>query len=630
MTSSASHSDPRAYGHWPSPISPELLTAQSVRISEPQACGERILWLETRPEEKGRNALVCLHNGERKDLLAAPHSVRTRAQEYGGAPYLAIKTGVFCVLDVNQRIYFYSFAKQTLTPITIEGSYRYADFCYDAKRRQLLAVREDYSQDNHNPSSDIIAIDLSNGAVSLRATGADFYSNPRLSPDGSKLSYLRWNHPQMPWDGTECFCASLNEAGEVIGEVRVAGSQSESIFQPQWSPDGQLYLVSDRSNWWNLYRWDGRELNAICPQEAEFATPQWVFGMSTYGFLSDSMIFCTYSQGGQWHLGIVDANSGELTSIRSPFRDISGIHCHNGEAFFLAAGASQPQQLFRCGQHGFAAITRANLPVAASFVAEPQPISFPTPDGQVAHGFYYAPTNPEAKPDPASKPPLLVMAHGGPTGATESSFNLKVQFWTSRGFAVLDVNYRGSTGYGRQYRDKLKRQWGLIDLIDVCSGVDYLVEKGWVDPDKVAIRGSSAGGFTVLAALTFSDRFKAGASLYGIGDLEALAKDTHKFETHYLDSLVGEYPAQRQRYLDRSPIHHIDQLNCPVIFLQGQQDKVVPPAQAEAMVCALRDKGIKTQYVSFPEEGHGFRQAQNIQRALSTELAFYQDVFRAC
>ena len=615
------------YGHWPSPISPELLSASGVRISEPQACGERLFWLESRPAEKGRSALVCEENGQRRDLLPAPHSVRSRAQEYGGGSYLAIKTGVFCVLDVNQRIYFYSFAKQALAPITAEGPYRYADFCYDAKRRQLWAVREDYSAGHPHPSCALVAIDLASGKTSLRLEGADFYSNPRLSPDGSKLSYLRWQHPQMPWDGSECFCASLNANGEVIGEVRVAGSHSESIFQPQWSPAGQLVFASDRSNWWNLYAWNGSQVIPLCPQEAEFATPQWVFGMSSYGFLNERMIFCTYSQGGQWHLGIIDLPSGELTRINSPFRDISGIHCHNGEALFLAAGASQPQQLYRCSQARFGQISHNPLPIAPAYVAQPQAISFPTPDGQVAHGFYYAPTNPAAQAPAGSKPPLLVMAHGGPTGACESSFNLKIQFWTSRGFALLDVNYRGSTGYGRQYRDKLKGQWGVIDLIDVCSGVDYVVAQGWADGDKVAIRGSSAGGFTALAALTFSDRFKVGASFYGIGDLEALARDTHKFEAHYLDSLVGEYPAQLARYHQRSPIHHIDQLHCPVIFLQGLQDKVVPPAQAEAMVAALQAKGIKTRYITFADEGHGFRQAANIQRALAEELDFYLAVF---
>ncbi|WP_085953151.1 S9 family peptidase [Cellvibrio japonicus] len=616
-----------AYGHWPSPVTPELLTAGSIRLSEPQSCAGRIFWLESRPAEKGRTALVCEYRGERQDLLPAPHSVRTRAQEYGGGSYLATRTGIFCVLDVNQRIYFYSFAKGSLTPVSPEGPYRYADFCYDTKRRQLLVVREDYTADEQHPHSAIVALDLGTGQIHVRAEGADFYSNPRLSPDGSKLSYLRWNHPQMPWDGSECFCASLNAAGDIIGEVRVAGGNSESIFQPQWSPAGELYLVSDRSNWWNLYRWHEQRLEPLCAQPAEFATPQWVFGMSSYGFLSERIIFCTYSQGGQWHLGLVDSQSGELTRIQSPFRDISNIHCHNGEALFLAAGAAHPQQLYRCSQASFTSVTPASLPIPSTYLAQPQSVSYPTPDGQEAHGFFYPPTNPSVTPPANSKPPLLVMAHGGPTGACESSFNLKIQFWTSRGFAVLDVNYRGSTGYGRRYRDKLKGQWGVIDLIDVCSGVDYLASQGKVDPNKVAIRGSSAGGFTVLAALTFSDRFKVGASLYGIGDLEALARDTHKFEAHYLDSLVGEYPAQAARYRERSPIHHIDQLQCPVIFFQGLQDKVVPPIQAEAMVAALQAKGIKTRYISFEGEGHGFRQAANIQRALEEELKFYLDVF---
>lgn len=615
------------YGHWPSPISPELLTAQAVRISEPQACGNRLFWLETRPQEKGRNALVCEHEGQRFDVLPAPHSIRTRAQEYGGSAYLATKMGVFCVLDVNQRIYFYHYDKQTLVPITPEGSFRYADFCYDAQRQQLIAVREDYSIDAHHPLCDIIAIDLRTGKIHVRVSGADFYSNPRLSPNGNQLSYLRWYHPSMPWDGTECLCAQLNSSGDIVSAEVVAGGQNESIAQPQWSPSGELFFVSDRNNWWNLYRWDGEKSACVCQLDAEFATPQWVFGMSSYGFISAASVFCCYSQQGQWRLGIIDIASGLLSPIASQFRDISSIYCHEGSSYFIAAGTYHGGQLFKCGQQGFFALTQAKSPVAEEYIATAQPLTFPTTDGEIAHGFFYRPTNPDITPDDTHRPPLLVMAHGGPTSATESSLNLKIQFWTSRGFAVLDVNYRGSTGYGRHYRDRLKKNWGVTDVIDVCSGVDYLVNHNVIDHNKVAIRGSSAGGYTVLAALTFSQHFKAGASLYGIGDLEALAQDTHKFEAHYLDSLVGDYPAQQDIYRARSPIHHIDNLNCPVIFLQGLQDKVVPPAQAEAMVNALRTKGIKTEYITFEDEGHGFRQAQNIQRALTEELAFYQEVF---
>jgi dipeptidyl aminopeptidase/acylaminoacyl peptidase len=615
------------YGHWPSPLSAELLTTQAVRISEPQACADRLFWLETRPQEKGRNALVCEYQGQRFDVLAAPHSIRTRNQEYGGAPYLATKIGIFCVLDVNQRIYFYHFAKQSLVPITPEGPFRYADFCYDQQRQQLLAVREDYSLEHHHPRSDIIAIDLRNGAIDVRIAGADFYSNPRISPDGNRLSYLRWNHPAMPWDTTECVCAQLEPSGIISTETVVAGGKNESIFQPQWSPGGELFFVSDRTNWWNIYRWDGEQIHIVCEMDAEFATPQWVFGMSCYGFISPTSIFCCYSQGGLWHLGMIDIISGLLIPINSSLRDISNICCYEGKAYFIAANTCHAAQLFCCGAQGFSVITQASSPVSTDFISNPQTICFPTCDGEIAHGFFYPPVNPRITPVPGSLPPLLVIVHGGPTGATESSLNLKIQFWTSRGFAVLDVNYRGSTGYGRLYRDRLKKNWGITDVIDVCSGVSYLIDQGLVDGNKVAISGSSAGGYTVLAALTFTNHFKAGASLYGIGDLEALAKDTHKFEAHYLDSLIGEYPAEQAIYHDRSPIHHIDNLNCPVIFLQGLQDKVVPPAQAEAMVDALRTKGIKTAYVTFEEEGHGFRQAQNIQRALNEELAFYLQVF---
>ena len=615
------------YGHWPSPISPELLTSQGVRISEPQAVGERIYWLESRPQEKGRSALVYEENGIRSDLLPIPHSIRTRAHEYGGASYLATAQAIFYVLDSDQRIYRYDPASKISHALTPEGAYRYADFYYDHNRGRLISVREDCTQDEHHPISTIIALDLSNGDIHTLAQGADFYSNPSLSPDGKQLSFLRWNHPQMPWDGTECVLLELDPPGNVVRTSIIAGSAYESIFQPQWSPAGELFFVSDRSNWWNIYRWDGVTSHAICLQAAEFATPQWVFGMSCYGFLSNTEILCCFSQQGFWQLGVINTQTLALTIIDADFRDISSIRCHNGKGYFIAAGAAQSAQLWCYANATIAPLTANVQTIDSHFFAAPQAVEFPTRDGDIAYGFFYAPTNPDAQKPTAELPPLLVMCHGGPTGATESSLNLKIQFWTSRGFAVLDVNYRGSTGYGKQYRDRLKNNWGITDVLDVCSGVDYLAAQNLIDKNKVAIRGSSAGGYTVLAALTFSDAFKAGASLYGIGDLEALARDTHKFEAHYLDSLVGEYPAQQYIYHARSPIHHIDQLNCPVIFLQGLQDKVVPPAQAEAMVAALQNKGIMTRYVTFEEEGHGFRQAQNIQRALNEELDFYLTVF---
>lgn len=614
-------------GHWPSPITPELLTALGVRISEPQTVGDCIYWLESRPQEQGRTALVRESAGVRTDLLPAPHSIRTRAHEYGGSPYLATATAIFYVLDSDQRIYRYNFADKETHAVTPAGAYRYADFCYDHRRGCLIVVREDCIQDAHQPESAIITLDLNKDEIHILAQGADFYSNPRLSPDGTHLSFLRWNHPNMPWDGTECVLAQLNHQGDVASSAVIAGGADESVFQPQWSPTGELFFVSDRSNWWNIYRWNGAEAEAICVLGAEFATPQWVFGMSCYGFLSSNEILCCFSQQGFWQLGVIHSETNLLTKIETNFRDIANIYCSAGVGYFVAASATKSAQLWQYADGKLTALSDNVQAVPEDFIAPAQPIEFPTQDGENAHGFFYAPKNPDINQSTEQLPPLLVMCHGGPTGATESSLNLKIQFWTSRGFAVLDVNYRGSTGYGRQYRDRLKNNWGVTDVIDVCSGVDYLAAKYLIDKNKVAIRGSSAGGYTALAALTFSDTFKAGASLYGIGDLEALARDTHKFEAHYLDSLVGQYPAQKAIYQQRSPIHHVDQLNCPVIFLQGLQDKVVPPTQAEAMVAALQKKGIMTKYITFEEEGHGFRQAQNIQRALNEELAFYLTVF---
>lgn len=625
-----------SYGHWPSPISAELLTAQGVRLSDPQAVGDALYWLESRPQEKGRSVLVCEKQGERRDLLPAPHSIRTRIHEYGGAPYLATADVIFYVLDSDQRIYAYDLHNQTSRALTPEGAYRYADFWVDTTRNRLLAIRENCTSDSHNPASEIIAIHLDNLQLEVLVSGADFYSNPRLSPNGEQLSFLRWNHPNMPWDNTECVIAQLNSQGDLLSSNVIAGGNGESVFQPQWSPAGELFFVSDRSNWWNIYRWTGAEAEAVCVLDAEFATPQWVFGMSTYGFLSASEIFCCFSQQGVWQLGVVNLAQKTLHKIDTPLHDISAIYCapsdscqneNKSRAYFLGATATQGAQLWSYASGVCAPLNNNQFALDSRYLSHAEAITFPTRDGEIAHGFFYAPTNADYKIAPDTLPPLLVMCHGGPTGATETSLNLKIQFWTSRGFAVLDVNYRGSTGYGKKYRDRLKNNWGITDVIDVCSGVNYLVAQQRIDQHKVAIRGSSAGGYTVLAALTFSDTFKAGASLYGIGDLEALARDTHKFEAHYLDSLVGEYPAQKNIYRERSPIHHIEQLNCPVIFLQGLQDKVVPPAQAEAMVTALQEKGIMTKYVTFEEEGHGFRQAHNMQRALNEELAFYQTVF---
>lgn len=620
-----------AYGSWRSPISAQTLTQGNVRLSEPQVDGDTCYWLESRPGEKGRSALVRLGpDGERKDLLPAPHSVRTRAHEYGGGSYCVHAGQLYLVLDNDERLY--RLAGKHLEAMVPEGPYRYADLWLDAQRNRVLCVREDHSDPEREERSDIVAIALDgSGATDILVSGADFYSNPRLSPDGQQLSCLSWNHPNMPWDGTQCHLAQLDAAGQVLEITTIAGGDDESIFQPQWSPEGDLYFVSDRNNWWNLYRWQDGAVEPLCYLEAEFATPQWVFGMSTYDFLGPNTLLCCYSSQGYWQLARLDLAHGTLTDIDTGLTEISSIRCAEGFGLFLGANAHQSTSLWAYRPSEEDALVQlaqsAEKDPASAYLATPEAISFDTEDGEQAHGFYYAPHNPNYRAPEDEKPPLLVVCHGGPTGATQTALNLKIQFWTTRGFAVLDVNYRGSTGYGRQYRERLKNNWGVTDVIDVCSGAQYLSQQGLADPQRCAIRGSSAGGYTVLAALTFRDTFQAGASLYGVGDLEALTRDTHKFESRYLDTLVGPYPEQQARYQARSPIRHIEQLQCPVIFLQGGEDKIVPPNQAKAMVAALTDKGIPNALALFPDEGHGFRQGPNIERALESELYFYGKVF---
>jgi len=631
------------YGSWLSPITTDLLTAATVNLSEPSISDDAIYWLESRPSEKGRNVLVCRDkNGTVRDLLPSPLNVRTSAHEYGGGNYCIANQMAYFVLFDDQRLYRLNLNDANALPeaITPEGPWRYADFCFDAIRQEIICVRETHSGNHHEPSNDIVAISIHKQEARVLTSGNDFYSNPRLSPNGETLSWLTWNHPNMPWDETECWLAQVNEQGQLQGHTLVAGGNQESIFQAQWSPDGNLYWVSDRNNWWNIYRLREGQVEQVSSLNAEFATPQWVFGMSTYGFINNNQVLCCFSQKGQWQLALIDTESLELTELASDYVGISALHCENGRAVFLGAALSRPEEI-ACLQapspgESFNIVARASDKVyETAYLSSPEAITFTvsssqenqSPSKEEVHGFYYPPCNQNFEAPEGDKPPLIVMCHGGPTGSTSNALNMKIQYWTSRGFAILDINYRGSTGFGRTYRDRLKDNWGITDVEDVCAGAEHLVKQGLAHPGKLAIKGGSAGGYTVLAALTFRDTFNAGASHYGIGDLEALAQDTHKFEARYMDRLVGEYPADIARYHERSPIHAVEKLNCPVIFFQGLDDKVVPPNQAEAMVAALGNKGIPTAYVPFEGEGHGFRQGPNIKRALEGELYFYAQIF---
>ena len=435
----------------------------------------------------------------------------------------------------------------------------------------------------------------------------------------------------MPWDGTELWLADLDETGTTLSNItKIAGGIEESVFQPEWSPTGELYFVSDRTNWWNLYRWRNGAVQPVYPMDAEFGRPQWVFGMSTYGFERADSIICTYTQNGVWQLARINTELGTLTPIETPYSSIAQLNVGSEFAHFIGGSATRPNAIVRLNlQTNEAQILRqsTDLTVDTVYLSVPEPIEFPTENGLTSHAIYYPPQNRDFSAPKGETPPLLVISHGGPTSATQTTLNLGTQYWTSRGFAVLDVNYGGSTGYGRSYRQRLNGQWGIVDVQDCINGAKHLVQQGLADGNRLAIRGGSAGGYTTLCALTFYDTFSAGASFFGISDIEALAHETHKFESRYIDSMIGPYPEAKKLYEERSPIHYTDQISCPLILFQGLEDKVVPPNQAEMMFEAAKAKGLPVAYVAFPGEGHGFRSAENIKRTLDGELYFYGKIF---
>jgi dipeptidyl aminopeptidase/acylaminoacyl peptidase len=611
------------YGSWRSPVTAAVAASGAVRLNglalDPADQGD-VYWLEGRATEGGRNVIVRRRGQRVEDVTPPSYNVRSRVHEYGGGAFTVADGVVYFVQDSDQRVWRQDPGQEPF-PISPEGAFRHADLVVDRRRGRLMCVREAH-RDRGEPENTIVSFPLAGGPIQVLARGADFYSDPRLDPSGDRLTYLSWDHPRMPWQGTELWLTTLDEAGAPAKAQRIAGSASESVLSPRFSPDGQLVFVTDRRGWWNLHDQRG----PLCTIEAEMGAAPWVFGLGTYGWIAPEVIACTYQKDGFWRLGLL--KGGVLTPVRSPLTEISHFHTVSGRAVFLGASPSEPPAIWELLADGTVApVHRPNaITMAPSRVSAPQAVSYPS-GGAVAHALFYPPHNPDFQGAPGERPPLIVISHGGPTAAASSSLSLMFQFWTSRGFALLDVNYRGSTGYGRAYRDSLEGAWGIADVEDCASGARYLVERGLADPARLAIRGGSAGGYTTLAALAFTDVFRAGASYYGVSDLTALARDTHKFESRYLDSLVGPYPARADLYRERSPINHIDRLSCPVIFFQGLEDKVVPPNQAERMVTALTAKGISAPYLAFPGEQHGFRRAETVIRSLESELTFYRKVF---
>ncbi len=618
------------YGSWPSPLAASGVAAGSRRLGDVVCDGADVYWTEGRPDEAGRSALVRWRAGAGvEELLAAPSSVRTRVHEYGGGAF-TVDAGRVWYAEFSDQRWYRRDLDGGVAPITPGDGRRFADAAPDPLRQRLLAVCEDPRAEGE-PEAAIVALP-SDGLAEpeVLVQGADFYASPRPAPAGDRLAWLAWDHPNMPWDGSGLWLADLGPDGRPGPARQLAGGPDESIFQPGWSPTGDLVFASDAGGWWNLRRWRGGELETVCEREADFGTPQWVFGLRTWAFAGADRIVCTWCEAGRWRLGRLAPDAGRLEPFDLPFTWFGNVHAGPDWALVAAGSPTEPVSLVRLdlrdGSHEVVRAMDAQRPDPA-WVSLPEAIAFDTSDGERAHAFLYPPRNPECEGPTSERPPLLVKSHGGPTAASPAVYDPRVQFWTSRGFALLDVNYRGSSGYGRRYRDALRERWGEADVADCEAGARAAVARGAADAERLAISGGSAGGYTTLCALTFGDTFRAGASHYGISDLEALARDTHKFESRYLDRLVGPLPERRDRYLARSPLHHVERLDCPMIFFQGLEDRVVLPDQAEAMVAALRAKGVPVAYLPFEGEQHGFRRADNIARALEAELAFYGRVF---
>jgi HAD superfamily hydrolase (TIGR01549 family) len=661
------------YGSWKSPLTSDLIVAESISLQDVLLDGDTVHWIEGRPRERGRYVVVRYSgSGQSEDLIPFEFNARTRVHEYGGGAALVADAKVYFTNMSDQRIYVADggHPPQALTPsyeveygprdqkLVANDVMRFADLVIDKPRKRLLALVEDHRkafgksavEDVTKVQNYLAAIDLTTVAEpAVLTSGRDFYSSPRISPDGKKLAWLCWDHPNMPWVGTELWVADFN-GDKLTNPSKVAGGTSESIFQPEWAPDGRLYFVSDRSGWWNLYR---REANSsstnVCPMDAEFGQPQWNFGMSTYAFLSEKRAACSCIANGKNMLLLVDLESGRYTRLQSEFNEFSSVRFGSGKVVLRAGSATIPASIVSLDPDtGVATTLRSSTNVAEDslpddssrklrdYFSEGKRIEFSNGNGETAFGIFFSPKNPDYEAPSGELPPLVVKCHGGPTSAASGTFDLRTQFWTSRGIAVIDVDYGGSTGYGREYRSRLHLNWGIVDVNDCAAAVRHLVAEKAVDGGRVVITGGSAGGYTTLACLTCEHEqvrkiFRAGASHYGVSDAAALARDTHKFESRYLDWLIAPYSdpdadtqtKNRATYEARSPVAHADRLSSPLAFFQGAEDKIVPADQTEKMVAALSKKGITAQYLLFAGEQHGFRQAHNIKWALDAELYFY-------
>jgi len=621
------------YGSWKSPVTSELIVSETIGLERAVHIaldGKNTYWTEMRQAEGGRYVIVRRSpDGEITDLIPPPFNTRTRVHETGRGHFV-VTEGTVCFSNFTDQRLYLQVPGAKPQPITPEAELRYAEGIIDHQQKRIICVREDHTDTGgevvHTLAS--ISLDGSNAGDGgqVLVSGNDFYASPQFSPDGSQLAWLTWNHLNMAEDRSELWIGTIGEDGLLSRTERVVDAVDESISQPKYSPDGTLYFISDRTGWGNLYRWHNRQIELLYEMEAEFGARQG----PTYAFESLGRIICSYSQRGICYLASLDTATGELKTIETPYTTIEFLQVASGRAVFLAGSPTELPSIVQLDlATGKLEVLRrtSEVTIDSEYLSIPQAIEFPTEHGLTAHAFFYKPKNGDYVAPPDERPPLLVVCHGGLGGATSNTLNLMIQYWNSRGFALVDVNYGGSTGFGREYRQRLKGQWGVVDLDDCVNSARYLVERGEADVERLVIRGGSAGGYTTLCALTFRNVFKAGASYYGPCDLETIRNNAIKIGAHFEDWLIGPYPERRDLYQERSPINFAERISYPVIVFQGLEDKIILPKQAEKMVKTLRAKGLPVTYVPFKDEGHGFRRAKNIKRALDAELYFYSKVF---
>ena len=622
-------------GAWASPLTPALTAVSAVSLAFASAVDGTLYWVEGRPAEKGRSVWMRrLPTGEVLDVLTVDADVRSKVHEYGGTPWAAVGQQLVYSECSDQRLRVCDI--DGLTRIFSPAGCRYADASLSQNGRNFVCVREDHRADGEAKNA-IVMLDLDKATDEglVLFDQSDFVAWPRVSSDGQRVAWVAWNHPAMPWDSTRLWVGELSSTGLSAPQV-IAGEPGESVLEPQWATDGSLYFLSDRRGWWNLYRWHNGVVKPVLELDAELGGPAWQLGTRSYALTDDGRVLLRVNRGTVESLLLLDLATGAQRWLELPFVAFNSVGLLDSDtAFTIAAAIDRPPMLvtisLSTGAH--TAVRQAGAAaIGAEWVSRPHAIQFPTthgPDGasRSTHAWFYPPTSPDHRPLPNEQPPLLVMLHGGPTSHAGPAFKSAVQFWTTRGFAVVDVNYGGSTGFGRAYRERLHGQWGVVDLQDAVAAVDYLASQGWVDGKRVAIRGGSAGGFTVLSALAFTNRFAAGINYYGVADLETLAVDTHKFESRYLDGLVAALPEGRELYRARSPAHHMARCRSALITFQGNADQAVPPQQSRAIVEAAKAAGCPVAYLEFEGEGHGFRNGPNIVRALEHELVFLGCVF---